>query len=131
MAIGPLDEDAPDPEYLTYVVEVPDLPRAVEGLLALVATVLVIVSILRVGRSTPDDAPTRPIALVVAIGAATAAGVLIGGSGRAITAGADGANIGAGLALLFVLPLAVGLALVAVAAARHRVPGAATPRTCR
>ena len=52
---------------------------------------------------------------------ATASGVLLGVTYRIVTAGTIGANIGAGLAIMFLLPTAAALLLVAlVIAARQR-----------
>ncbi len=109
--IGPLDETAEPGRELDHVVEVPDPPRWAELVVAVVAIALAGL----LGRALVRAAgPTlRPRALG-ALALAAAAGLVLGGAGRLLTAGSVGANIGGGIALLFGLPTAVVLAGVAI-----------------
>ena len=89
--------------------------RAV-GVAALVVVVAsVVLLIVHARRGEWDHRWVRPL------GAAAAAGVIVGCGWRVMTAGVIGANIGAGLAVLLGGPLVVALLVVAVAIST-RVP---------
>lgn len=99
----------------------PDLERIAGGT-ALVAAVLAAALVVRV----PDASGAR-VRSVLAVATALAAGVVVGGGGRIATAGVIGANIGAGLAILFGAPtvvLLVLLPLVVVVAPATPTPSA-------
>jgi hypothetical protein len=88
---------------LDYVVRAPDVPKwlvAAAGATALLAT-LVSICALVVGIQK-RQLDRRWLGIVVLL---MSAGFIAAGIGRTITAGVHGANIGAGLALVFGVPL--------------------------
>lgn len=102
-----------DLDYAVQPLPVGDATLAaagVFGVVVLLAAVAVVV--LRAGRAWP------------VLACLAAAGVLIGGGYRVLTAGVVGANIGAGLVLLFGLPAMLALLLTGAVLAVRRKPTA-------
>lgn len=115
--VGPLAEPVPStsaggPPPYDYIVRPPDVPSTVEllaGMTCLVFAVLsLLVVVLGVRRGTIGWGWVGATACVVV------SGVVIGGTGRVVTAGTHGANIGGG-ALLLVVPPALITGWIATA----------------
>lgn len=110
--IGRQDEPGVPPSQLDYVVRAPELPAAVEtglGAAGLVLAALCSVLLVRATRrGTFDHQWWQVLAPLVA------AGLMAGAGWRVATAGVIGANIGAGLVVMFVIPLVALLVLWAL-----------------
>ncbi|MBN9738021.1 hypothetical protein PP1_023725 [Pseudonocardia sp. P1] len=112
----------PDDRIVAPPPPLPPVAGHVAGIGVLVLLGVLLVAIVRRRRETGPAVPGATALLVVA-------GVLAGLSWRVVTAATIGANIGGGLALMIVLPLAGILVLVAVGvlvagAVRRRRPRA-------
>ncbi len=99
-------------EELDYAFRAPDLSgwvTPVMGAIALAAGSLALMSLLFAARRREIDGRWRGVVTLLVV-----AGGLLAGIGRVATAGVIGANIGAGLAIFFGVPLCVVLILVAL-----------------
>ena len=117
-AVGDLSEKGYD--HLDYMVRPVPVPPVLEGVLGgfaavVVAASLVVLGVGRVRGSVPRsiDATVAPLCV---------AGVIVGWGWRVVTAGVIGANIGGGMVMLLVLPVAVVLVAAAVANAMRPGP---------
>jgi hypothetical protein len=96
--------NSPDPSYL---VRAPRVEADVELVVGVISLVIVLAYWLTAISAVRREGTVRTWLPVVAC--LTAAGVVSGYSGRVLTAGADGANIGAGFVLLLGPLVLVGL----------------------
>lgn len=110
--VGRQDEQGVPPSQLDYAVRAPQLPAGAEtalgaaGLVLAVACAALLVRATR--RKTFDHRWWQVLAPLVA------AGLMAGAGWRVATAGVIGANIGAGLVVMFVVPLVSLLVLWAI-----------------
>lgn len=117
-----------DDDY-DYALRAPDVDARLEraaGAGALVAIALAAVAALQV----PGPTSSR-VGAVSAVVMALAAGVVVGGGGRILTAGVIGANIGAGLVVLVGTPTAAALLAGSMWSgwlAQRPIRGPVTPR---
>ncbi|GAA2776663.1 hypothetical protein [Saccharopolyspora taberi] len=119
-AIGPLTAIAPPPEGADYVVQPPPIPAWAEHTAGILALALLAGSAVLLYRRTTARLPAW-----LAFGLFVVGGLIIGGTARLVTAPAVGANIGAGIAIIFGLPtagvmLVAGVVLGVVAVVRQR-----------
>jgi hypothetical protein len=116
--IGPLEEKTPRAGDLDYIVRAPDAPSWLTPTVGFVSLAVVTAALLNLVRRGNRERNRRWLPVVVPL---VIAGVALAGIGRLVTAGADGANIGGGLALFYGLPVVAVLVGVAILRAR-RVP---------
>lgn len=103
--VGDLSETRFDD--LDYLLKVPQPPRALELVAGAVALATMVASVVAlVGAGVGRRWSATVVLLCVA-------GALLAYSGRVITAGVIGANIGAGLVMFFVVPTALLLVVAA------------------
>ncbi|HXH59378.1 hypothetical protein [Iamia sp.] len=123
--IGPQGESARDgsgevivdDESYDYAFRAPDIDPDIERALGLIALAVTLGAAVVAPRTL--NAAKSLTARLVPVAMAVGAGVIIGGGGRIMTAPVIGANIGAGLVILFGLPAAALLLIAAgVLAAR-------------
>jgi hypothetical protein len=114
--IGDLSERAPCPPprmpCLDYVAHAPDVPSGIVAAAGAVALFAALVAFGLLARGVVRAQIDRRYAAVV--GPLVFAGVLVVYCGRVLTAGVHGANIGAGLAVIFGVPMfviAIGVAV--------------------
>ncbi|CAN5617708.1 hypothetical protein BH24ACT4_BH24ACT4_14320 [soil metagenome] len=108
-----------DDAFYDYAARVPDAPRPVElAVGAVAASGALVLAILALGSRAGVASTTA--ARVVGTGSSLLAGAIVGYSGRIVTAGVVGANIGAGLVVIFGVPLTVALLVVATLIAARR-----------
>ena len=102
--VGDLTEKGfPEPN-LDYFIRPIDLPPVVEPLAGALAVMVVVVSVVVLALGLYHrQIDRRWLATVVPL---CAAGAIVGAGWRVLTAGAIGANIGAGMVLIFGFPLA-------------------------
>ncbi len=113
LVVGDLSESTQNPDYF---IRAPHVPVAIEWagyMLAAVLGVLILTLRPRFGDRRSRLAWHRFAGSVVALG------VFLGACGRVVTAGAMGANIGAGLVLFFGPAVVLPLLALALQAATH------------
>lgn len=100
-----------DLDYAFHPLAVPQGVQVAAGVVGLGVLLLAVVIVRRVPRTWP------------VLACLAAAGLLVGATYRVLTAGVIGANIGAGLAILFGAPTLLALLLAGAALAYGRRPG--------
>jgi hypothetical protein len=104
--IGDQSEAAIGPYQLDYIVQAPDVPdAAVAGVGVVCLVVTIAIALTLIVRHTRSGA-RRELRIVAAL---AAAGFVLAGIARVETAGSHGANIGGGLAVFFGGPIVVFL----------------------
>lgn len=100
-----------DPKYVDYVVRPPNIPVAVELVIGALSAILVVAATAALAWSwkwePPDPGFLSVLLPLVVVGA------ILGVAWRVMTAAVIGANIGAGLLVLFGSPVMVGLVILA------------------
>lgn len=105
--IGETTLPGADPRFVDYVIRPPDIPATVELALGALSAVLVAAATAALGWSWHRD-PPDPGFLAVLL-PLVALGAILGLAWRVLTAAVIGANIGAGLLVLFGGPFILGL----------------------
>lgn len=100
-----------DPKYVDYVVRPPDIPVAVELIIGALSTALVVAATAALAWSWKLD-PPDPGFLSVLV-PLVVVGAILGLGWRIMTAAVIGANIGAGILVLFGSPVILGLLILA------------------
>mgnify|MGYP007089165819 CR=1 FL=1 len=96
-----------NPDDYDYMVRGPEISDGIENLVGGASLVLLVLAVLGLAIEARRGRWDGPWWLPV--GAAVAAGVIVGLTARVVTAPVIGANIGGGMMILFGLPLAFGL----------------------
>jgi hypothetical protein len=116
--IGPLREGNLPADDLDYIVRAPEVPGWLVSTIGFVSLFVAPAAILNLARRENRVRNRLWLRVVVPL---VIAGVLLAGSGRLITAGSHGANIGGGFAELVGLPVVVILVGIAIGRAVHAV----------
>ncbi|WP_431950012.1 hypothetical protein [Actinacidiphila sp. bgisy167] len=131
--MGRQDATGFEPAELDYLVRPFAVPEEAETAIGAVAAALAAGAALVLGRASRPGQPDRPDGRWWAVtGPLVAAGALTGAIWRTVTAGVVGANVGAGLAIMFGGPVVAGLVLWSLVrglrSARARRRGPRPPR---
>ncbi|MEV5544505.1 hypothetical protein AB0L13_47775 [Saccharopolyspora shandongensis] len=110
--VGDLSSPGFSPAQLDYVINPLPISPFVEHGLGILAMALIVASSWMLYRNQKNGLVRYPTWII--LGLLVATGLIVGFSWRVLTAGGIGANIGAGLMILFALPVAGLLALAAL-----------------